>query len=223
MLYSLLFFSFSILTRYITARYLNHHFKLTIVKYIVWLLLQCVIIAFSSTLHTFICSFILFPIIGLINWLVLFRDHRNLSQALKSHLDETSSHNKEEYREELGGYRLYNVFKKVLLFSLLLLVIAFGLVKLNYFFVLIDDSRALAKIFGINLLNEKPRYQYPSEGKRGMEEFVIKITQLIYLFYTLSIVIPSFAMTVFPIFYECVKRYRSRNYTYRYNNDSFAK
>ena len=115
----------SILTRYLAARYLKHSFKTTLTKYLLWLVIQFIIVTLSSTLYTFILSFIIFPLLLIINWLVLFRDNRILSRVLRSNLIELEFHsgNKVLYREQLIAYKSYRIFMKILLFSQFLLIV----------------------------------------------------------------------------------------------------
>ena len=116
----------SILTRYLAARYLKHSFKTTLTKYLLWLVIQFIIVTLFSTLYTFILSFIIFPLLLIINWLVLFRDNRILSRVLRSNLIELEFHsgNKVLYREQLIAYKSYRIFMKILLFSQLLLIVS---------------------------------------------------------------------------------------------------
>ena len=80
-IYNSIFFSIflrfvvlSILTRYLAARYLNHSFKRTLIRYVIWLTVQLFIVALCSTPYTLTCSFLIFPLLAVINWLVLLRD-----------------------------------------------------------------------------------------------------------------------------------------------------
>ena len=88
----MLFVLLSILTRYLAARYLNHSFKRTLMKYISWLAAQFVVVLICSTIYTFILSLLLLPIMSLLNWMVLLRDNRDLSRVLKSNLREIELH-----------------------------------------------------------------------------------------------------------------------------------
>ena len=116
----------SILTRYLAARYLNHPFYKTLYRYIVWISVQFCIVAFCSNKFTFIFSYFVFPLLFLINWLVLLRDNRILCRVLRSNLTELELHsnNRVLYHEQVSGYRYYRFFQKVLLTTMLMLVIA---------------------------------------------------------------------------------------------------
>ena len=78
----------SILTRYLAARYLNHPFNKTLYRYIVWISVQFCVVAFCSNKFTFIFSYFAFPLLSIINWLVLLRDNRILCRVLRSNLTE---------------------------------------------------------------------------------------------------------------------------------------
>ena len=71
----LLFVLISILTRYLAARYLNHPFNKTLYRYVVWISVQFCIVAFCSNKFIYIFSYFAFPLLFIINWLVLLRDN----------------------------------------------------------------------------------------------------------------------------------------------------
>ena len=135
----------SILTRYLAARYLNHPFYKTLYRYIVWISVQFCIVAFCTNKLTFIFSYFVFPLLSLINWLVLLRDNRILCRVLRSNLTELELHsnNRVLYHEQVSGYRFYRFFQKVLLTSSLLLVISIGTESMTRFLRLIGGSFCL--------------------------------------------------------------------------------
>ena len=57
----------AILSHYLAMRYLNHPFKRTLIKYLIWCSIQCILIGFCSTKYTWIFMVFIFPIIGLTN------------------------------------------------------------------------------------------------------------------------------------------------------------
>ena len=210
-LYLMLFFLLSILTRYLSARYLRHPFRLTFVKYFMWYLLQVFIIAYCSTLPTFIYSFVFFPIISVIDWVVVMRDTRVLSRVLKSHLLETGMHStKELYKRVKYAYNLYRIFRLVLGFSLLQLVLSFATVKLLHLCMFIlNPNCTLGKYFGLEVFNVN---LLPEQIN-----IAIIISKITYIIYTFSLSIPLICVTVYPTVRKCVQRYKSRNNVYRYN------
>ena len=138
----------SILTKYLAARYLNHPFYKTLYRYIVWISVQFCIVAFCSNKFTFMFSYFAFPLLSLINWLVLLRDNRILCRVLRSNLTELELHsnNRVLYHEQVSGYRYYRFFQKVLLTSSLLLVISIGTASITSFLRFIGGSFCLLNI-----------------------------------------------------------------------------
>ena len=142
LLYMFLFALLSILTRYLSARYLNHSFKKTLPKYLLWLGFQILVIALCSNIYAVIAVFLIFPVFGLINWILLLRDIRILSRVLRSNLRELElfSNNRILYLQNAYGYRLFRIFQNFLLFSLLCLVLSFILFSCNSILIAIYHS-----------------------------------------------------------------------------------
>ena len=216
----LLFVLLSILTRYLAARYLNHSFKRTLMKYISWLAVQLVVVLICSTIYTFVFSLLLFPLMSLLNWIVLLRDNRILSRVLKSNLREVELHsnNKVLYREQLSAYRFYRIFQKTLLLSLFLLVIVAIMTNLFFFLSILKSMCLVNIVYGI-------KYSMPniiqfgslSEYELYFEDFfMINLS----LFYSLSTSLPIVCLTFIPLVRACVKRYKSRHNVYRYNYEN---
>ena len=219
--YFLLFVLLSILTRYLAARYLNHSFKRTFLKYISWLAVQFVVVLFCSTIYTILFSLLLFPLFMLINWIVLFRDNRILSGVLRSNLREIELHsnNKVLYREQLSAYRFYRIFQKTLLLSLFLLLIAGTLVDLFIGFKLTANSVCvLDYIFGFNHTMPDLIQLQSVYVKFGFYEPLIQ--SILATLYSLSTSLPLVCVTLLPLVQACVKRYRSRHNVYRYNYEN---
>ena len=206
----------SILTRYLAARYLKHSFKRTLTKYLLWLVIQFIIVILSSTLYTFILSFILFPLLLIINWLVLFRDSRILSRVLRSNLIELEFHsgNKVLYREQLIAYKSYRIFIKTLIFSQSFLVafsILFLLVK--FFLLIFHDSCILYYIYGITL-----QFRVLKNSIEPIKLSADIVLSLIMLFSSISNILPLICVSLFPL----IKKYRSRHNVYRFNYDNIT-
>ena len=108
-------------------------FKNTLAKYLTWLGFQVLIIAICSSIYTVIAVYIALPVLSLVNWLVLLRDIRILSRVLRSNLRELQlfSNNRILYRQNVYGFRLFRIFQKCLLFSLLCLVLSFIVFSCN--------------------------------------------------------------------------------------------
>ena len=201
----------SILTRYLASRYLNHSFKRTLTKYLLWLVIQFIIVTLTSTLYTFMLSFIVFPILLIINWLVLFRDNRILSRVLRSNLIELEFHsgNKVLYREQLIAYKSYRIFIKILLFSQILLVVSCILfLQLKFFFLMFVHNCILDYIYGYPL--HIYSLGYSIETIRLSGDIILNLTTL---FSLISYILPLICVSLIPF----IKKYRSRNNVYRYN------
>ena len=161
-------------------------------------------------------SFIVFPILLIINWLVLFRDNRILSRVLRSNLIELEFHsgNKVLYREQLIAYKSYRIFMKTLLFSQFFLVIFSCFFFLLKMFLLVFDSGCI--IYYI--------YGYPLHiHTLGSSTLTIKLSanivlNLAMLFSSISNILPLICVSLIPL----IKKYRSRHNVYRYNYGNIA-
>ena len=211
----------SILTRYLAARYLNHPFNKTLYRYIVWIYVQFCIVAFCSNKFTFIFSYFAFPLLSIINWLILLRDNRILGRVLRSNLTELEFHsnNRVLYHEQVTGYRCYRFFSKVLLISMLLLVITVFIENLTYLLRYgVDTSFCLLKIiYDFNFALELPFNNTTLIRTTVINETIHNTCLLIY---SISSSLPIICITLFPLIRACVKRYKSRYMVYRYNYEN---
>ena len=211
----------SLFTRYLAARYLNHPFYKTLYRYIVWISVQFCIVAFCSNKFTLIFSYLVFPPLFLINWLVLLRDNRILCRVLRSNLTELELHsnNRVLYHEQVSGYRYYRFFQKVLLATMLLLVITVSIDSLTGLLRFASyNSFCLLKIvydfnFSLDLhINNSTATQ--------LIGIIQNIDLACFLIYSLSSSLPIICITLIPIIKACVKRYKSRYMVYRYNYEN---
>ena len=211
----------SILTRYLAARYLNHPFNKTLYRYIVWISGQFCIVAFCSNKFTFIFSIFAFPLLSIINWLVLLRDNRILCRVLRSNLTELELHsnNRVLYHEQVTGYRCYRFFSKVLLISMLLLVIIVfveNLTRLVRYSV--DTSFCLLRIiYDFNFAFE---LHFNNTTVIHTTVIIHTIDATCFLIYSISSSLPIICITLIPLIRACVKRYKSRYMVYRYNYEN---
>ena len=214
----LLFVLLSILTRYLAARYLNHSFKRTLIKYISWLATQFIIVLFCSTIYTLVFSLFLFPLIILLNWIVLFRDNRILSRVLNLNLREIELHsnNKVLYREQLSAYRFYLIFHKTLLLSLFLLVSVIILFNLSIVFQFTKSMCIVNIVYGI----KHPMPNIVQLSSLFIIIFDHFVTIILSVLYSLSTSLPIVCVTFIPLVRACVKRYKSRHNVYRYNYEN---
>ena len=132
-----LFFLFSvvlsILTRYLSARYLIHPFRRTLCKYILWYIFQFVIIALVSNVYTYIFSFFIFPILGIANWIILCKDTSKLSRVLSSNLRDILhySDHLSFYKQQYSFYAYFRVYRIFQLSSLFIQVLIWSLIIQN--------------------------------------------------------------------------------------------
>ena len=217
----------SILTRYLAARYLNHSFKRTLTKYILWLLVQSIVVLLCSTAYTTLLSLVLFPLLILINWLVLVRDSRILSRVLRSNLREIEYHsnNKILYREQLSAYRFYRIFQTTLLISLFSLVVVTIMNSIDFLLLIAGKSTCLLHILIAAEINSTlPNIIHFSHSVNSM--LLYSETLIVYAFpvvYSLSTSLPIVCVTLFPLIRLCVNRYKSRRRVYRYNYENIKK
>ena len=115
----------TVLSRYLIARYLNHPFKRTAIKYLIWSISQCILIGLCSTIYTWMFIVLIFPIIGFTNWILLLRATSVLSRVLRSHLRDIQlySDNRVFYNTQLSAFKFYRMLRVVLLVSLFVLII----------------------------------------------------------------------------------------------------
>ena len=215
LLYMSLLSLLSILTRYLSARYLNHSFKKTLAKYLTWLGFQVLIIAICSSIYTVIALYIALPVLSLVNWLVLLRDIRILSRVLRSNLRELQlfSNNRILYRQNVYGFRLFRIFQKCLLFSLLCLVLSFIVFSCNLILTSIYHSSCLLnKLYGTDIDT-----RFALHDPYSVAKYLNMLYECLFLFHSICSSFPLFIITVLPLLRECVKRYRSRHLVYRYN------
>ena len=209
----------SILTRYLAARYLNHPFNKTLYRYIVWVSVQFCIVAFCSNEFTFIFTSFAFPLLSIINWLVLLRDNRILCRVLKSNLTELELHsnNRVLYHEQLSGYRYYRLFSKVLLTTLLMLVIGVFIGNLTELLKYgVETSFCLQK----TIYNFSFELHFSNATIQRIKVFTLFINDICFLIYSISINLPIIGITLIPLIRACVKRYKSRYMVYRYNYEN---
>ena len=220
-LFFLLFVLLSILTRYLAARYLNHPFKRTLIKYIIWLGIQLVVVAICSTIYTFIFTSVVYPFLLIVNWFVLLRDNLKLSRVLKSNLREIELHsnNKALYREQLSAYRFYRFFQKIMLISLFLLVIVVVAYMLLFSISLVIHGSFcfFDVVYGVNYNLD---LQIPLSSYKVYDYFLILFEAITLVLHSLTTSLPLLCVTFIPFILACVKRYKSRHFVYRFNYEN---
>ena len=215
LLFTLLLTLISILSCYLTARYLNHPFKRTLINYIIWCHVQGLIIALCSTLYTWLLMVLVFPLMGFINWVLLVRDTSLLSRVLRSNLTEIRLHsnNRILYLHQLSAYKFYRVFRIVLLLSTFLIVLAIS----GYF---------IGRLFKILLFNSCkieldhnviiPLFLQINDSYL-IKYVILLVEEFAYLVYLNLTFLPLCLITITPVIVRCVKRCREKEGEYRYS------
>ena len=208
----------SILSRYLAARYLNHPFRRTLIKYIIWCSVQCLLTALCSTVYTWLLMVLVFPSIGLINWILLLRDTSLLSRVLRSNLREIQFHsnNRILYHNQLSAYKFYRIFRIALLISMFLIILSIsGYVVSKLLEVLFFANNKLELHHNVIIAPFLRRdRQDLFENITTIMLFVWEFCIFIYLNLTS---IPLCCISFAPVIVRCVKRCREKEDQYRYN------
>ena len=206
----------TILSRYLAMRYLNHPFKHTLIKYLIWCSIQCILIGFCATKYTWMFMVFIVPIISLTNWILLLRATSFLSRVLRSHLMEIKlySNNRVFYNTQLSAYNFYRIFRIVSLFSTFLLI----LVEILFF---VWRSIKIFVHYSCQLqIDQKiiipSLYSY---NRAWLQRLILLIEVLFITIYLLALFIPLCGITFAPLIIKCVKRCREKENQYRYNYD----
>ena len=204
----------AILSRYLATRYLNHPFKRTLIKYLIWCSIQCILIGFCSTKYTWMFMVLIFPIIGLTNWILLLRATSFLSRVLRSHLMEIKlySNNRVFYNTQLSAYNLYRIFRIVLLIS-------------TFFLILIEVLFFVWRVLGaffyhtcqIQIGQRIIIPPFNSNNAEWIRYTMHFLDTLCFMIYTLALFLPLCGITIAPLIIQCVKRCREKEDQYRYN------
>ena len=204
-----------ILSRYLAARYLNHSFKRTLIKYIIWCLLQCIFILFCSTSYTWIFLFLSVPIFCITNWILFLRDTSFLSRVLRSNLRDIQlySDNRVFYIQQLSAFKFYRLFRIVSLTSFFLkFLIEISWCIAGIVRAVFHDSCSLQFQNGVNISLSIPT-NFPSQ----MLHLINPVEAIFITSYILSLFLPLCGITFVPIILKCVKRCREKEDQYRYN------
>ena len=212
---SLLLNLLGILSRYLAARYLNHSFKRTLIKYIIWCLLQCIFILFCSTSYTWIFLFLSVPIFCITNWILLLRDTSFLSRVLRSNLRDIQlySDNRVFYIQQLSAFKFYRIFRIVSLASLFLkFFIEIGWCVSEIVRVVFQDSCSLQFQNGVNI-----SLSIPNNFHHLASDLIHPVEDIFIISYIIFLCLPLYGITFVPIILKCVKRCREKEDQYRYN------
>ena len=221
-LFLLFFVVLSILTRYLSARYLIHPFRRTLCKYILWYIFQLVIIALVSNVYTYIFSFLIFPVLGIANWIILCKYTSKLSHVLSSNLRDILHYSDHSsfYNKQYSFYAYFRVYRIFLLSSLFIIVLMCFSQSIEYILDLF--------INGICIINSLYHTNIPEPFPQNNYHFIILDTSFIIgstlcLIYILLIGIPLVWVTFTPLVYQCYKRCTDKEEYYRFNSEKFIR
>ena len=120
---------FSFLSTYLKRRYYGHPLDNRLIcKYVSWWSFQVLLLSLSSTPFTHIFSYILFPILIVVDFVILFRASRKLGRAIRSVLDDIRRFENDDvlYRSVRTSYSSYKTFVTLhilALFAFILIII----------------------------------------------------------------------------------------------------
>ena len=221
-LFLLFFVVLSILTRYLSARYLIHPFRRTLCKYILWYIFQLVIIALVSNVYTYIFSFLIFPVLGIANWIILCKDTSKLSRVLSSNLRDILhySDHLSFYKQQYSFYAYFRVYRIFQLSSLFIIVLMCFSHYIAYILDLFID--------GICLINSLYHTNIPEPFPQNFYHLTIldaslTIISTLWIIYLLLIGIPLVWVTFTPLLYQCYKRCTDKEEYYRFNSEKFIR
>ena len=101
----LLYITISFLSHYLSLRYFNHGYRNTLKKYIWLFITQLIIVVVCSNIYTFVFSFISFPVLFGLNFILLFRDSLTLLKVLKINLRDLKYHGSPVlYKDQLQDF-----------------------------------------------------------------------------------------------------------------------
>ena len=214
----LLLLLFSILTRFLAARYYTHPSKRIVMKYIAWFSVECILVAICSSKYTIIISAVLIPLLVHINWFLLVRDSLILSRVLKCKINEIRlySDNTIFYKQQMAAFRLYRIFRIWLLLALYLLALTITLLYATFMVEFIINNFCLFKlIYGIQALDISVSIQ----TREFVEDILTTLQISLLLLFTLAHSLPLWFITLSPLITKCIKRLEDREENYRFNYD----
>ncbi|KAI6654760.1 hypothetical protein LOD99_2639 [Oopsacas minuta] len=198
--YILLMVLLSVLTRFLSLRYLRHPVRPVLMKYLAWLLLQYALIALASTIYTYPIMFLLIPSFFIINWLLFVKESLLLSRVLKMNVKELMWHSPDRifFNNQLLAYKHYKFFRILLILSLFISVI---LVCLLFFATGFKAVLCFSQAF-------------PLSPTAILIKDVMKYIDPIFLFLWLV----SYGLPLWVYSAACfILKYSNRNQQYRFN------
>ena len=213
----------SILSRYLASRYLNHPFLRTLIKYIIWIVVECCLIAFCSTIYTMVVSSIIYPLMFLINIILLIRDSLILSRVLKLNLKDLLHHgNPVLYKQQLRAFKFYQLFRIFYIISIFLLLLLFSFLYVyKAIDVFVDEYCFIEFLFNINIPTSIiDTFHVHRNAIKGLECTSQVIGFMFVLIYVLSLNVPLIGVTIWPVVYGLIKRCSAKEEQFRFNYDN---
>ena len=117
---------FSFLSTYLKRRYYGHPLDNRLIcKYVFWWSFQVLLLSLSATPFTHIFSYILFPILIVVDFVILFRESRKLGRAIRSVLDDIRRFENDDvlYRSVRTSYSSYKTFVTLHILALFVFIL----------------------------------------------------------------------------------------------------
>ena len=218
LIFFLLFILLSFLARFIAKRYLVHPYRNSIFHYAAWYISQCVIVFIVSTKYTVIFSFVVIPILGLSNWILLLRDNLRLSRVLKSDLRATRIHSYRSYLHLRYQYRFYRTFSVVMLISMFLLMFAASIQLFsNLLEFVFQEPCVLSLFYSSNTNIHLPTFL--TIASHNIMDVIDGIGLVSTMLGVIPLTVPLWAITLVPIIIKFIKLLKDREENYRFNYD----
>ena len=210
----------SLLTQYLTKRYLRHSYTKSIFKHVLLFVSQFTIIVLLSNLELLFLHFLIVPLMIMVNWFILTKNSINLRKVLKSNvrdLELTFTHCS-LFREQLKLLQTYTVFMPILLaalfFGALTILLHHYSLVVYIFFVYPCPSRPVATL----------NYEYINQIPIG--EILITISRFCVLglmsIHLLLLGLPLYAVSIRMFASACFNRIRRKEQNYRFNYSNFS-
>ena len=216
----LLYITVSFLSRYLSLRYLNHGYRNTLKKYIFMFTTQSIVVIVCSNTYTFIFSFISFPVLLGLNFILLFRDSLTLLKVLKINLKDLKYHGSRGlYQEQLQAFKLYKNFRIVYLFSITVFAVC---ICCYYFYkfldIFLEQFCILEFLYGVEIPSSVVEYLHKHRNTiRALESISFSVGGCLLVVYSVTMTAPLAAITVWPSVRRMWRRLRAKEKDFRFN------
>ena len=213
---------FSFLSTFLSRRYYGYSLdKRVISKYIVWWLLQIVLLLSCSVLYLQILFLFLTPILLFIDWCILLKESLKLSRHIKAVVFEVKQFENDpaRYRAAHSSYRTYKFFIFIELLILILIVMMVTLILMDLVLQLVLTDNWYFKLvydIDINFSNTESSSIYST-----LKHSITIINTLLGVLYCGFIILPQCIIIIPWLVYVLYKRVTIRKYQIRFNYESF--